>query len=665
MAQTKQVGEWTSPITSELIVAHTKSLKAVQALDNGDLVWIEGRPAEKGRCVLVHKASGGSAHDVTPGPDSGFNVRTRVQEYGGGEYVLANGTVYFSNFQDQRLYEQQLGGASEPKAITADDSKQRFADAVADAWRNRLIAVCEDHSAPGEAVTTISAVDLASGHITTLISGHNFFSSPRLSPDGSRLAWVAWDHPSMPWDDTSLWVADVAPDGSLGSHRKVAGSGDEAVMQPRWGPDGRLYFITDGPSGWWNVHVEEQPGEVVNLCPLEAEIGGPAWIFGGRDFWPLSDGRVLAIYSNPKRAGATLGLIDPASKKVTDISSPFTSFQGLAVSEGLGRLLLATIAGTPLRPSALVTVEVAGPDGLLASSPEDWQEVAASSTLQVDTGYLSEAQAIEFPTEGGLNSFMNYYAPRNKDCVYPAGVRPPLLVKIHGGPTAQAGTELRLTLQYWTSRGFAVADVNYGGSTGYGRPYRMRLRKQWGVVDVDDCCNAAKYLASQGLADPERLCIDGGSAGGYTTLACLAFRDVFAAGASHYGVADLELLAKETHKFESRYLDNLLGTLEKDPEIYAARSPIKALDKFNRPIAFFQGLEDEIVPPNQAELMFEALKARGLPTALVLFEGEQHGFRQAANIRRALDGELYFYAKALGFPGSMPPGLEPPAIANV
>ncbi|GAB4819007.1 hypothetical protein N2152v2_006053 [Parachlorella kessleri] len=669
------VGSWVSPITSKLLTAHSKRLGPV-TINNGHVYWMEGRPAEKGRQVVVTR-DGGEAVDVTPGPDSGFNVRTRVQEYGGGETVFSASSLYFSNFADQRLYVQDLQGAaaSLPKPVTPE-SKLRYADGVVDHKHNRLIAVCEDHSSGGEPVTTVGAIDLGTGAVTTLVQGSDFYASPRLSPDGAELAYVSWEHPSMPWDNTTLWVAQLDDKGAVASQRKVAGGTDEAVMQPAWGPDGHLYFISDAPSGWWNI-FRERDGKVESVFRMEGEVGGPAWQFGSQAYHVLRSGHVLIVYSDPKAAGAQLGLVDPQSGDVTPINTGFSSFGSqLAASEDGDRITVALVAGGALQPSGVVLLRAEGLEGLRGSKPEDWETLAVSTTLQVDPGYLSEPSVVEFPTEEGLTAFMNFYPPKNKarqgkarlrllDYELPPGELPPLLVKIHGGPTSQASTAFSLAIQYWTSRGYAIADVNYGGSTGYGRPYRMRLRGQWGIVDVDDCCNAARHLVKQSLVDPQRLCISGGSAGGYTTLACLAFRDVFSSGASHYGVADLELLAKETHKFESRYLDRLIAPYPKGAEVYKQRSPINSLDKFSRPIAFFQGLEDEIVPPNQAELMYNQLKDRGIPTALVLFAGEQHGFRQATNIRRALDGELYFYGKTLGFPASMPDDLEPIDLANV
>ncbi|DBB15202.1 TPA: hypothetical protein ACH3X3_004206 [Trebouxia sp. C0006] len=675
------VGDWKSPISSELIVSQSIRLGSPIVAQDGSLVWSEGRPTEGGRQVLVRRTSAGQIEDILSDP--AFNARTRVHEYGGGEYVVGKDAVYFSNFKDQRLYKASLTSKKcDLQPLTAEDSKLRFADAVIDLKRNRLILVCEDHSKEGEPVNTISSVDLDSGKTAVLAGGHDFVAAPRLSPDGNQLAWVAWDHPNMPWDDSMLYVAQLAADGSLSNTRKVAGGEDESVSQPLWSPKNELLFISDR-TGWWNIYREVN-GKAEAVVTREAEFAGPAWMFGSRSYQVLPDGRLLVEYSDPARAGGSLAVVDPALGTLTDLHTPFTSFGSLSVAQVGGNLLVATTGGSSQKPSAVALLEVGNVDELIKSEAHQWQSVRLSTKSEIGEGYLTEPITVEYPTDNSQTAFMNYYPPKNQDYQLPPGQTPPLLVKIHGGPTSQASTAFNLGYQYWTSRGFAIADVNYGGSTGYGREYRNRLRRNWGIVDVADCSNAAKHLAKQGKADEKRLCIDGGSAGGYTTLACLAFRDVFSAGASHYGVADLELLAQDTHKFESRYLDQLIGPYPADKQTYVERSPIHSLEKFTAPIAFFQaslvllattvlqsmkdvkpiGTEDQVVPPNQATEMYEGLKKQGITTALVMFEGEQHGFRQATNIRRALDGEFVFYGKALGFNATMPEGLEPIEVVN-
>ena len=620
-------GTWKSPITSDLIVAETIGLGQI-VLDGEDIYWTETRPKEAGRCVIVRCAADGVITDVTPAP---YNARTRVHEYGGGAFAVAEGIVYFANFADQRLYCQRPG--ENPMPLTPQ-AELRYADGVIDQARQQLICVREDHSdTNGEVVNTLVSVGLAGDDAGMVIaSGRDFYSSPRLSPDGNQLAWLEWDHPNMPWDGTELCTADCNADGSLGPVRRVAGGPEESIVQPEWSPDGTLHFLSDR-SGWWNLY-RDVAGRVEPLCPKAAEFGGPAWVFGLSWYAFQTSGVLLCIYS--ERGQQHLARLDLQNGQLEEVETPHTSFGGLRLSGSRAVYL----AGTPTKPSAIATLDLV--DGTAKT-------VRPSSTIDVSNGYLSVPESITFPTANGQSAHAYYYAPRNQDHLAPPNEKPPLLVKSHGGPTAATSMSFNLAVQYWTSRGFAVLDVNYGGSTGYGREYRNRLRGHWGVVDVDDCVNGALFLVEQGLADRNRLAIDGGSAGGYTTLSVLTFRDVFKAGASYYGVSDLASLAADTHKFESRYLDSLIGPYPERRDLYEQRSPIKHVNQLSCPVIFFQGNEDKIVPPSQAESMAAALRARGLPVAYLLFEGEQHGFRQAQNIKRALDAELYFFAQVLGF----------------
>ncbi|NEP14562.1 MAG: S9 family peptidase [Symploca sp. SIO2C1] len=631
-------GSWKSPITSELIVAGSIGLGSV-VLDGDDVYWIEGRPAEAGRNVIVQRTPDGQITEVTPAP---FNTRTRVHEYGGGAFTVKKGTIYFSNFADQRLYQQTLG--SQPQPLTPK-AKECYADGVVDTLRRHLICVREDHSDESkEPVNSLVSINLQkndnAGEITpdvqVIASGKDFYSSPCLSPDNSQLAWLSWNHPYMPWDGTQLWVAKIQEDGSLEEAQLVAGGFDESIFQPEWSPTGILHFVSDR-TGWWNLY-RWQPsnpgGEVEPLWKMAAEFGLPQWVFGMSTYGFESENRLICTYSQD--GISYLGSLNLQTKQLEVIETPFTSISSLQVTRGKA----VFIAGSATEPTAVVQLDLAtGEMTVLQQSTE----------LEISPEYLSKPQAIAFPTEGRLTAYGFFYPPQNQDYQAPTGEKPPLLVKSHGGPTAATSSTLSLKIQYWTSRGFAFLDVNYGGSTGYGREYRERLKGNWGIVDVDDCVNGAKYLAEQGLVDGERLAIAGGSAGGYTTLAALTFRDVFKAGASYYGVSDLEALAKDTHKFESRYLDGLIGPYPERQDIYEARSPIHFTDKLSCPVIFFQGLEDKVVPPNQAEMMVEALKAKGLPVAYVAYEGEQHGFRRAENIKRTLDGEFYFYSRIFGF----------------
>lgn len=650
MGSSTSYGAWKSPITSDLIVSSSIRLGAVQ-LDSApknkaDIYWGELRPKEGGRQLVVRCGPEdvvGEVSDITPAP---FNVRSRVHEYGGGAYTVYDGTVYFTNFADQRLYRQRAG--ADPEALTPEVSPAaglRYADMVIDVRQERLICVVEDHRQSGEAVNAIATIPLSGGSPRILISGNDFYSSPRLSPDGTQLAWITWNHPQMPWDGTELWMADVTDDGSLSRLRKLVGNVKESVCQPQWSPAGTLYFISDA-TGWWNLYRwEGERGEP--LYPIEGEFAEPQWNFGQSSYGFEDNTMLLCTY---KYEGTVrLGRFDTLARSMDEIETPYCGIGSLRVGDGFA----VFGAASTTKPGAIVRLN------LLTM---EMVELRQSSSLTIDPGYLSEPEVISFPTSGGLNAYGIYYRPQNKDYEVLVTERPPLLVKSHGGPTAAASSAFNPSIQYWTSRGFAVLDVNYGGSTGYGRAYRNRLKGMWGVVDVEDCVNGALYLVEQGKADPERLAIDGGSAGGYTTLAALTFRDEFKAGASYYGVSDMASLAAETHKFESRYLDSLVGPYPEKKAVYESRSPINAVEKLSCPIIFLQGAEDKIVPPNQAETMVAALKEKKIPVSYLLFEGEQHGFRKAENIQRSLDAELSFYAQIFGF--DLADDIEPVEITR-
>ncbi len=634
-------GSWKSPITSDLIVSRTIAFEGI-ALDGEEIYWTETRPAEAGRYVIVRRGPDGAAVDVTPPP---FNARTRVHEYGGGAFTVGDGVVYFSNFADQRLYRQT---AAAPPTPLTPPGKRRYADSIIDPRRNRLIAVREDHTDPTrEAVNTLVSIDLgapAGGRV--LVSGNDFYASPRLSPDGARLAWLTWRHPNMPWDGTELWVAEIGQDGMPVRPQRVAGGQTESIFQPEWSPGGVLYFVSDR-TGWWNLY-RWLAGRIEPLCEMEAEFGAPQWRFGMSTYAFESEARIVCTYK--ARGRWHLAQLDTESRALRELDTPHSAIS--SVRAGPGAVVFE--GGGPESFSAIVRLDI---------RTGRCETLKQSSAVAVDPGYLSVPDAIEFPTEHGQTAHASFYAPRNRDCTPPTGEKPPLLVRSHGGPTSAASATLNLGIQYWTSRGFAVLDVNYGGSSGYGRAYRERLNGQWGVVDVDDCVNGARYLVQRGLVDARRLAIRGSSAGGYTTLCALTFRSFFAAGASYYGIGDLEIFVRDTHKFESRYLDRLIGSFPERRDLYRARSPIHFIDRIACPMILFQGLEDKIVPPNQAELMVAALRARGLPVAYVAFEGEQHGFLKAENIKRALEAELYFYSRVFGF--SPPDPVEPVHIDNL
>ncbi len=634
-------GSWKSPITSDVIVTGTIGLGDI-TLDGDDIYWIESRPSEGGRSVIVRRTPDGAIADITP---AGFNARTTVHEYGGGAYFADSGSVYFSNYADQQLYRQTPGEA--PVPITSTE-KMRYADGVIDHRRNVVYSVREDHTEGGrDAINTLVKINLggdAAGEV--IVSGKDFYSSPRLSPDGNRLAWLSWNHPNLPWDGTELWVGNLDERGCIASAGIVAGGQNESIFQPEWSPGGVLHFVSDR-TGWWNLYRSNESG-IESLCEMAAEFGAPQWIFRMSTYAFESEHRIICAYC--ERGNWQLASLDTATRKLERIEAAYAEISSLRATPGLAVLC----GGSPTESTSIVCVEL---------ETKETRVLRQSSSVQIDNGYLSIPRQVEFPTEHGLTSHAFFYPPTNRDYIAPAEDRPPLIVISHGGPTSASTTTLKLSIQYWTSRGFGVLDVNYGGSTGYGRDYRKRLNGQWGVVDVDDCANGARYLVERGEADGNRLIIRGGSAGGYTTLAALTFRDVFKAGASYYGISDLELLEQDCHKFESRYNYSLVGPYPERKDLYRARSPIHFTDRLSCPIILFQGLEDKVVPPNQAEMMYDAALKKGLPVAYVPFEGEQHGFRKAENIKRSLDGELYFYSKVFGFDLAEP--VAPVDIANL
>ena len=639
--QAAPYGSWKSPIGADLI--STEGRRIIETVTDGeDIYWIEMRPTENGRYVIVRRTPDGKTTDVTPPT---FSARTRVHEYGGAALVVSDGVVYFSNFADQRLYRQLPGSAPQP--ITPEGGL-RYADGVVDSKRNRLICVHEDHTdTEREAINALVSIGRdGTEDAQILASGNDFYAVPRLNPDGTHLAWMTWNHPNMPWDGAELWVGEIGADGSLGHTECVAGGVDESIFQPEWSPDGTLYFVSDRTS-WWNLY-RYRSGTVESICEMQAEFGRPQWIFGMSTYGFVFANQIICTYT--QEGVWHLASLDTATRSLDPIETPYTSISNLQVIPG-GVLFSAS---SSTESASIVRLDLA---------TRQFEVICRSSEIKIDPGYLSTPQAIEFPTESGLTAHAFFYPPQNRDYTAPADDLPPLLVISHGGPTSATSTALDLEIQYWTSRGIAVLDVNYGGSSGYGRAYRQRLNTQWGLVDVDDCVNGARYLAEHGYVDANRLAIRGGSAGGYTTLSALTFRDVFKAGASYYGISDLEAMTRDTHKFEARYLDSLIGPYPEEQDRYRERSPIHFTDRLSCPLILFQGLEDKVVPPNQAEMMVEALRAKGLPVAYVPFEGEQHGFRRSENIQRSLEAELYFYAQVFDFTPA--DAIEPVMIENL
>ena len=638
-------GSWKSPITVDLLVGATVALSEPD-IARGGIYWLESRPHERGRSALVYRPDGGDAVDVVP---EGFNVRTRVHEYGGGAYWRYGDVVFASSFDDGRVYRFDAVGA-DPRAVTpepAEPNALRYADGVVTPDGGLVVCVRERHER-GEVLNELVAFPAdGSAEPRVVASGRDFYASPRLDPTGTTLAWLTWDHPRMPFDGTELHVATFGGDGTLADERVVAGGETESVVDPRWSPDGVLHVVSDR-SGWWNLYAVRDDA-LRPLAATDSEFASPWWVFARERYAFTGDGRITCIVTRAARD--SLELLDPTSGVLERVELPYSSYPSRLSSDGDR---IAAVAATPTTAPALIAYDVATGDA---------ETVARSSSVDVDEEYISPARAIEFPTARGETAHAFFYPPRNADYEAPAGELPPLVAKVHGGPTAHATDELNLGVQYYTSRGIAVVDVNYGGSTGYGRAYRRRLLGQWGVVDVEDCIAAARYLAEQGEVDADRVLITGGSAGGYTTLLALAIRDDFAAGISAFGVADLELLLQDTHKFESYYEHSLVGPYPESKELWRERSPINHADGISVPLLLHQGLDDKVVPPSQSETIVAALKRRGIPYAYLAYEGEGHGFRRADSQRRMFEANLAFMGEVFGFAPA--DELEPLEIQNL
>ncbi|MCH8229374.1 MAG: S9 family peptidase [Chloroflexi bacterium] len=637
-------GSWKSPITARLIAAGGLKLAEVR-VDGPDVYWLEGRPEEAGRYVIVRRSPDGSTVDINP---ERFNARNAVHEYGGGAYAVRDGVVYFANWDDQRIY--RASGGDGPVAITGEPAIERgdrYSDLTLSNDSRWILCVRERHQEGAEAVNELVAVPAdGSGDVQVLATGHDFYSSPRQNDAGDRVCWLSWDHPNMPWDGCELWVANFdSAAGTVSNEQLATGGANVSIVQPEWAPDGTLVFISD-ESGWWNL-TKWAGGKVEPVLAEEVDHGGPAWAFGFRTYAFTQDGAVVLKDSQGGRGRFRMIGLDGTVIAETPVSH--TSMSDVTV---IGEDVVY-VGASPA--SAAEVVRVNPGDGSVAT-------LKSSSDVELDPAYLSTPEAITFPTTEDGEAHAFYYAPTNPEFETDASDKPPLLVISHGGPTGATSAALSLSVQFWTSRGFAVVDVNYRGSTGHGRAFRDALKGKWGVYDTDDCIAAADYLVNKGLADGERLAIKGGSAGGYTTINALTFHDRFAVGATYYGIADLSVFVSDTHKYESRYLDSLIGPYPEAKQLYHDRSAINFTDRLSAPMIIFQGLEDKIVPPSQAEIMALALREKGIPFALLMFEGEQHGFRQSKNIIRSLEAELYFYGRVLGFTPA--DEIEPVEIEN-
>ena len=618
----KPYGTWKSPITGELIAGKTVSLNPLK-IENDSFYWLESRPSESGR-VVVMRQSEGKTEALTP---IGFNVRSRVHEYGGGAALITNGTVYFIDYDTQQIFCQKPNKI--PYAITKSINS-RFSDMEFDCVRNRLICVQEDHSKDGEPLNKLIAVNLRSGIIETLDDEHDFVSSPRIDKNCNNLAWLTWDHPNMPWDGSTLWSSELSDGGLLKKKKVVAGSYEESIFQPEWIDKEKLIFISDR-SNWWNLY-EYTDQNILSIYLDDAEYGLPQWAFGMSTYGITGDNSIIAARN--QGGLCQLGIIRNSNFEVIDL--PYTDFSNICVNKNKVMFVGSSSTEVP----QLVCLDI---------SSGDYEVLRYSSKVIIDPGYISEAIQLQFSTSEESISYGFYYKPKNLEYVACANELPPLIVRGHGGPTGFSSDSLNLSIQFWTSRGFAVLDVNYRGSSGFGRKYRKALNGKWGVSDVDDMVNGALYLVEKGKVDKKRLIIRGGSAGGYTALAALTFRSLFSAGASHYGIGDLMSLSRDTHKFESRYLDTIIGKLPENEKKYLERSPINYTNQLRCPVIFLQGVDDKVVPPSQTESMVRALKSSGVPVSYLSFEGEGHGFRKDINIEKALIAELTFYGRIFNF----------------
>jgi dipeptidyl aminopeptidase/acylaminoacyl peptidase len=621
-------GSWESPITAELVAQASVRISDIKTHGH-DVYWIETRPEENGRNALVVRSPDAQSKDALPAK---YSVRTRVHEYGGAPYAISNHEIFFTNFSDQRLYR---ASGSKVKALSAE-VPLRYADLVVDGSRNRLICVVEDHMNPQDVRNFIGAVPF-NGHSETLVSGNDFYSNPRLSPDGTRLCWLTWNHPNMPWDGCELWVGDFDEVGQVTNQCLVAGGKEESIAQPEWSSEGELYFVSDR-TGWWNIYRLRGDSLQAPFGNTHEEFARPQWVFGLSSYAFANTTQIVAATCKNGRWGLSLFDLAAGTRKALPVGSYTSMGQWVCALDGDVVLDVAS----PTNATAVAAYSLA---------KHEFVPLNTGSPFDIDPKYMSVPEAITFPSPGKTTSHAWFYPPNNPEQVGAVTGLPPAIVHAHGGPTSAAKTSLSWEIQYWTSRGFAYVDVDYAGSSGYGRAYRNRLRGTWGIADVKDCIAAAKYLAKEWLIDDKHTFIDGGSAGGFTTLCALTFHDYFSAGASYYGVGDLEALARDTHKFESHYLDSLVGPYPAEKWVYELRSPINSVAHLKTPLLLLQGADDQVVPVAQAQMMFDAVKSKGIPCALLVFPSEQHGFRRAENIATALTAEHAFYAKVLGIPG--------------
>ncbi len=614
-------GSWKSPITPELLSTRYNYIDQMIA-DGSAIYWTEVRPSEKGRFALMSKRDNEEPVEML-GPE--FNFRTAVHEYGGGAFAAKDNLIFFSNFSDGKIY---FFDGSDAKPVT-EAGDFRYADLLYDSASRRLICIREDHS-QDDVINSIISIDIDTGEVLQLASGNDFYSSPKLSPDGKKLAWLTWNHPDMPWDSTELYVASYE-NGSLNEQTKVAGGNGESIFQPEFSPSGLLHFISDR-TGWWNIY-RHNGEDIQNLTPMQADFGVPQWRFGLSTYAIESEERIICSWF--KDGAGNLGILQ-IGKGVEKVNIPYNYFSYVRSANNYGYFL----AGSATEFPCIIRYSLSG---------KSYDVVYRPKTPVIDIGYLSMPRHIEFQSSGGRKTFAYFYECKNRDYIGPRGQKPPLIVICHGGPTSHSLPVLSVEIQFWTSRGFSVAQVNYGGSSGYGEQYRNALYGKWGIMDVEDCVKCAEYLVKAGKADPKKLIIGGGSAGGFTTLSALTFKRTFAAGSSYSGISDPESLLMKTHKFESHYLEKLIGPYPEAKKLFEERSPLKNVKKISAAVALFHGSEDRVVSSEQSEMIYKALKEKRTPVMFILFEGEGHGFVTSDAIKKSVEAELYFYSKLFGF----------------
>ncbi|MEC7837227.1 MAG: S9 family peptidase [Chloroflexota bacterium] len=621
-------GSWESEITPQKIIEG--GLRFSEIRSNGSEVYfLEGRPEEAGRYVIVKQNSAGEIEDLIP---ENFNSRNAVHEYGGGSFAVGKKNIYFTNWDDQRIYVVKGKNTSALTIEPPFEKSIRYSDLTLSYDEEWIYCVRETHFEKGEAKNELVAISTTKNQTIVLCTGRDFYSSPRINPINNEICWLEWDHPNMPWDGTELFIGNFDSNG-LSEKKFIDGSKNISIIQPEWSESGELIYISD-ESGWWNLK-KYSDNKKSTILDEETDHGEPSWNFGVRTYF-IKDNFIYLRGSSKNKNKGLIRKINLSGQIIEEIEVLHTSIGGLSFIDNKALY----IGASPVSNSEIVSLDL---------EKKEIKTIKESSKLEIDSEEISIPEEITFTTTENATAYGYFYKPKNKKYQSHSGEKPPVLVISHGGPTSATSNALNLSIQYWTNRGIAVVDVNYRGSTGYGKKFRDLLKGNWGIYDTEDCIAAVDYLSEKGLVDSERAAIKGGSAGGYTTINALTFHDRFAVGATYYGIADLSVFIDDTHKFESKYLESLIGKYPEEKQKYYDRSAINFTDQLSCPMIIFQGTEDKIVPPSQAEIMAEGLREKKIPFSLIMYEGEQHGFRQSKNIISSLESELYFYSQVLGF----------------